>query len=1047
MNKLISFFIKQRLFSDLIAVFLVLLGILAVTQLQREVFPNVSFEIISIETILPGGSPEEMEKLVTNPIEQNLKEVDGIKKTQSYSTESRSYVISYLDSDQTNETKAKDEIQSAVDSFIKPDQAEDPKVRVLESKQSPIVEVSMSSDLDDQEMRILAKQLGKNIENVKGVGKVVFKGYRDLEIRIEADARKLAKNLVSLDELNLALKLQNVSIPAGKLDPDSSQKIKSERLVRTVGEFTDLQDIENTVIRGNEYGQVVKVKDVADVFYDLEESSVYNRTNGKPSISLTVLKKPKADAIDVVASVKKVVEEYQSKIKKPFYISYINDLSIFIERRLSILSGNLVVGLFLVMFMLTFFLPFRVALIVSSGILTSFLGCMFLFSIFGYTLNLLSLLGLIIVSGMLVDDAIVVSENIADHMQKGLKPAEAALKGAVEIWPAVAASVLTTVVAFLPMLFMSGIFGKFVKQIPLGVVLALLVSLAEALFILPQHMAYFVKTQDFIKPINPTGFTKVRFRFTEWWENTLTVNYINIVTKIIKRRYLTISIFLGALVSVALLAGSTLKFILFPSDGIEVFFVRMKAPTGTTISEMVKIVKPIEDKVSSLSKIELKDFTTTVGLIQQDPNDPNSKRGVEYAQISLYLTPDTDRERTTAEIRDKLREDIGKPEGLELIWYDQVNPGPPVGKPISLGVQGENYSEILSAVSLLAEEVAKLDGVTDVTNTYVEGKPEIHIKIKEAQAAASGLSSAAIGNTVRAAIGGIISTSITKIDEEIDIRVVLNNENKTANQIITGLKIPNNRGSLIPLTSIANLIEVKGVSILEHLRNDRVVRVQANVDLNKISALAANNKIRETIIDKVKVKFPNLKIDFGGEDEDTQESFKSLGRAFIVAFMAIFLILILTFQNFYQPFLVVLTIPVGIVAVLLTLVVFRMPLSFMASLGVIALAGVIVNNAIILIDFVNQSRASGFTKMDSIIQGARSRLRPIFLTTATTVIGLLPTAHGIGGKDAFVIPIAMSLAYGLLIGSLLTVFIFPAAIAVTDDIQDWINKKLLRKTL
>jgi multidrug efflux pump subunit AcrB len=835
--------------------------------------------------------------------------------------------------------------------------------------------------------------------------------------------------------------LQNVSIPAGKLDPDPSQTQKSERIVRTIGEFGSLEDIEQTVLRANEFGQAVRVKDVAKVYYELEETTVLNRANGKPAISLTVLKKEKADAILLVRDVRQVVDEFQAQAKEPFFVAYINDFSLFIERRLSVLSGNLAVGLILVLVLLTFFLPFRIALVVSAGILISFFGCMFLFNAMGYSLNLLSLLGLIIVSGMLVDDAIVVSDNVSRHMQLGLSPKEAALKGTVEIWPAVTASVLTTMVAFLPMMFMSGIFGKFVWQIPLGVVIALLVSLGEALFILPQHVAHYVTIKDFIKPAQLSGFAKFRWRFSDWWETKVTVAYGNLVEKIIRNRYKVVVSMLGVLVAVLILSTSALKFILFPPDGIEIFFVRIKAPTGTTLQQTIDLVKPVEAKIAALAKTELQDYTTTIGLIQQDPNDPNTKRGAEYAQISVFLTPEEDRSRTADQIRAALTAEIGTPEGIEQIWYDRINTGPPVGKPISLGVQGESYPDILAAVQVLEKEIAAIDGVTDVSNTYVEGKPEIHIKIKGPEAISSGLSAAAIGNTMRAAIGGVVSTSIRELDEEIDIRVALNNQAKSPMQIVSELQIPNNRGNLVPLLSVASLYETRGVSLMEHLNNERVVKVQGNVDLNKISALAANEKIRQEVLGKVQTQFPNIKVDFGGEDEDTQESLQSLLRAFVIAFMAIFLILILTFKNLYQPFLVILTIPVGIVAVLLTLVVFRMPLSFMASLGVIALAGVIVNNAIVLIDFVNLRRESGEDLVKSLVEGAKVRLRPIFLTTATTTVGLLPTAHGIGGKDPFVVPIAMSLGYGLLIGSLITVLVFPAAIAITDDIQGWVKRK------
>jgi multidrug efflux pump subunit AcrB len=1042
MKNIIGFFVKNALFADLISIFLIFIGIFATTQIRRDAFPNINFDTITITTFYAGASAEEMEKLITNPIEQDLQEVDGIKKLQSASTEGRSYIIVQLDPDQTTEQEAKDDIKSVIDQITIPSESEDPKVLTLETKQQPIMQVAISADISPLELRETAKILEKKIEAVSGVARVSFVGLQDLEIRVAADPKKLKEKSVSLDEVINALRAQNTSIPAGTLDPDPTSEVKAEKIVRTIGEFKSPEDVAKTVIRANDIGQAVTVGQVARVFYDLEKRTTINKSDGQETIRLTVIKKEKADAIKLVDEVKKVVEEFKSTTKiAGFNHQYIDDASKYIRNRLNILTSNMIFGFFLVCITLTFFLPFKVSLVVGAGIVMSFFGTMAFFYIGDFSLNLLSLLGIIIVSGMLVDDAIVVTDNIVRYMQKGMGPEEAALKGSTEIWGAVTASVLTTVVAFLPMMFMSGIFGKFVREIPIGVVVALIISLFESILILPQHVASYVRLKDFEIPDQPKGFTKVRLKFLDFWENKVTPSYVAKVDYLLTRKYKTLAGALGLFLIALLSAKLFLKFVLFPAEGVEIFFIRATAPTGITLNQAKVLVEPIEKIVAGLPKEELENYVTTIGVQQQEDDDPNTKRGPEYAQLIVYLTPENLRERTADEIIEDLRKKVATPEGYNEVKFTRVNPGPPVGKAISLGVRGDDYVEILAAVKFLKEEIAKIEGIKDVEDSYIEGKPEILINPIPAEAASAGLTVAGIGTTVRAAVDGLIATSIQRLDDEVDIRVAFEEKDKTPTQVISQIQIPNAAGILIPLNRVAKIEEGKGITAFEHTNNRREVKVTADVDIDIKSSTEANDYIAKNILPKMKKDYSNVEVFFGGESEDTTESMQSLVRAFAVAFMAIFLILVFLFKNLLQPFLVVLTIPLGITSVIFALIFNGQPISFMAMLGIIALAGVIVNNAIILMDFVNQARSEGMGKKESILAAAQTRLRPIFLTTATTVMGLLPTAHGIGGLDKFVVPIAVSLGYGLLFGSILTAFVFPAAISALDDIEEWFQRK------
>jgi len=1039
MNTLIEYFGRRRLFADLLTLFVFVVGLGSLMLIRREVFPNVNFDIITVATTFPGSSASETEKLITNPLEQDLKEVDGIKKVRSISTEGRSYITLFLDPDQTTEDEAKNDIQDVVDRYTLPSGALEPVVTALNSKYTPLVEVAVSGDIPELELRKTAKYLEDQIEKVRGVARVVPAGLRDLEVRVEADPAKLAQYRISLDEMVRALQSQNVSVPAGSIEPRTLSVGDNEKTVRTVGDFKGVEDVKKTVIRANELGSPIRVMDVAKVFESLEKPTVLSRPVGQPGLSLTILKKEKGDAIRVVKAIRERLKELGPKIDPRVRITFINDFSLIIERRISVLSGNLLLGLVLVLGLLALILPFRVAVLVSLGIPFSFLGTMILFNQWGYSVNLISLLGLIIVSGMLVDDAIVVTENATRLMEEGMDPQEAAIKGTQQVWAPVFASVMTTILAFAPMLFMSGVFGKFIGNIPLGVIVALGVSLFEAYFILPGHIASYIRVHRADPGQERVAKNPIQ-RFLWWtehvWDEKVTPAYTRLLEKVLKRRYwVAAGALLFLIISVGLPASGKMKFILFPPDGVEIFFVRMQAPNGTSLRQTEELVKPIERIVATLPKNELDNTLTKIGLVQNDPNDPETKRGSEYAQIQVFLTPEAKRTRVAADIIEDVRAKIGTPQGFIRVTYDRARPGPPVGKPVSLSVRAKSYDDIMPAVEDLKKIIAGFKGVNDIQDSYVLGKQELNVNVNSAEASAAGLSVAQIGQTVRAAFDGLIATTIRGLDEEVDVRVSLPESARKSAETLSSVQIPNPRGNLIPLSRVASISQTQALAYYEHEGNEREIRVTADINTDLNSPLAVNAELKK-ILPEVSKKFPGVSVFFGGEDEDTRESFASLGRAFIVAILGIFLTLVFTFGRLGQSLLILLTIPLGIISVIWTLFLHGRPLSFLAMLGIIALGGVIVNNAIILIDFVNVNRAAGQDRWQSILGAAKMRIRPIFLTTATTVAGLLPTAYGLGGIDQFVIPIALALGWGLAVGSLLTAFIFPSAIAILDDIVE-----------
>jgi multidrug efflux pump subunit AcrB len=1032
MKTLIAFFARQKSFGNVITLFVVIVGIGSLFMIRRDAFPPVNFDIITVRVIWPGAGADEVEKLITNPIEQELKAVDGVRKTTSDSTDSMAEIRIELDPDETNESEGKREVQEAVDRWSsRPDGTEEPTVTALNSKQFPVLEVTLSSDTaTDLRLREITRELRKKIELIDKVARVVPLGFRDVELQIEADPARLAKYRVSLQELVDSLRGQNVTVPAGEV----RETERTEKIVRTIGDFRTVEEAEAVVVRANELGDPIKVGDLAKVRFGLEKPTQIRRSGGKPSVALLVLKTERSDAITLAEEVRATVEREAAVYKDDgLQVAYVNDISKDIQRRISVLNENLLLGGLLVILILALALPIRLALVVSMAIPFSYLATICLFYNMGASINLVSLIGFILVTGLLVDNTVVIADNSYRKMQEGLSPEEAVSEGTAEVWGSVTAAAFVTMAAFAPMAMMSGIFGKFVREIPLAIILAMIATLLQGFFILPGQLATWVRiaaADGKAKPQNAwrriwSGYTARAWSI-----------YESVLHRAIAHRYLVL---LGAIVTFGaaiLIASKAMRVILFPPDGIEAFFIQAEAPTPTSLNGTLVFMRPIEEKVAALGEGELEAYTTAVGVIQQDSDDPMSRRGSQFGQVAVFLTPSDTRKRSADEIIAALRADIATPPGLERVTFARVQGGPPVGKPISIGIQGDTYEEILPAAKEIEELVRKVKGAEDITNSYLLGKEEIRIKVLGNEARAVGLNVAEVGNIVRAALDGIAATSIRSLDEEIDVRVSLAEKGRDPLQVLNNLKIPNRLGDLVPLSRIARFETGRSLATYEHEDNRREVRVFGEVDVKVTSSDQANSEVR-THLPELQKKYPKLRFVFGGEDQDTRDSFASLGRAFIVAIFVIFLILTALFKQVLQPLLLLLTIPLGAIAVILTLFLHNMPISFMGMLGIIALSGVIVNNAIVLIDFVNQNRAKGMGKLESIYDAAGVRLRPVMLTTISAVVGVLPTAYGIGGLDLFVVPIALALGWGLVIGSFMAVFVLPCAIATLDDIEEW----------
>ena len=1024
------FSVNQSLFVNLVSVIIIIIGAIVVFGMNKEIFPNVSFDIVSITAAYPGATPTDVEKLITVPIEKELKEVDGIKEVNSTSATSMSIIYVKLDPDEKDKQKVIRDIQSAVDKVSDlPEDVDDPVVVELSGKQFPIIEVSLSGNLNEPALRKHADTLEDILEDIDGVAKTTKAGYRERELQVLLDPKKMEEYYVSFDEVEDALASRNISLPAGKLNTETT-----EYSIRTTGEFLTAEEIENVIIRANDSGNWLRVKDVARVVDSFKKEDIVNKTIGTRSVNLVVIKKESGDALNIVDKIKEKSGNYLKLQTDGLKISYVNDYSFFARRRLGVLKNNAWVGIFIVLGILFVFLQKRVAFVTFLGIPIAFFTTFIVMSMMGITINLISMFGLIIVLGMLVDDGIIVAENVYRLMEEGTPPRLAAVKGTEEVMGAVLAAVGTTIASFWPLLMMTGIIGKFIRNIPIVVIIALVASLGEALIILPSHIADFVRVK-----VGADGKPVALSKDMPWFK-ALIAFYTRIVEAAIRRRWAVLSgAMLVAFLSLAIMVmgffgKGPVKFILFPSAGINYIFIRGEAPIGTPLEKTHEIIKPIEKIVAELPKEELETYVTTVGKTEEDRHDPFAGQGSNLVQVSVYLTPEQDRKRGVDEIIAELREKSKDVKGFTELRFDIPESGPPVGKPVEARIRGEHFDTLDQISGEFMEHLRTVNGTYDVTWDHKPGKEEIRVNVNKEKAMMAGLTMRQIAKTIRAVFEGGVATTIkpVKAEEETDVTVKFDEKDAQDIAVFEKILIRNSFGNLIPLKKVADIEEVPGTTNISHLDGKRVVTVSSNIDTKKATAIEINTGL-EKQFRNIPEKYPGYSVKYGGEQEESIESLKSLLKAFFFAFLIIYMMLSSFFRSLIQPFIVMVAIPFGLIGVVFAFALHGLPLSFMAIFGIVGLNGIVVNDSIVLVDFINKLRASGMERRPSIIRAGQMRIRPVILTTVTTFGGLATVAYGIGGKDPFLVPMAMAICWGLLFATALTLIIIPCIYAIVDD--------------
>lgn len=1016
MKSFFQFFASRHTLANLITIMTILLGLSSMLTIKRELFPSVDFGEVFIRTLYQGASPEDVELNVTNRIEEELQKVDGIDRYTSVSMENISVIDVVIDPDEKDQDDIKREIREAVNRVNDlPDAVEDaPLITELDTGIFPVIEVGLAGgNIDYRELREYAKEFERRLENLDQVSSVQRFGYRDREVKVEVSPGKMRDYQVPLNEIIRAIAARNIQATGGTFE-----SYTSEKTVVTLAQFDSPGEVGDAIVRSTFDGPSIRIKDLAVVKDDFEDERIISRMNGHPAISFFVFKKEAADAIRTVDAIKGVVAEMKEILPEGVEIEYSQDNSYYVRNRLRVVANNGLIGLTLVLLTLSLFLSMRSAFWVAVGIPVTLLGVIFLLPRFDSYLDVISLAALIQVIGIIVDDGIIIAENIHKYREQGATPIRAAVDGLSEVFQPVLTTILTTAIAFAPMFFMSGLMGKFVRVIPLVMSLALFVSLFEAIVALPAHLIAGLREKRGVAAKRARGwFDAVRSFYRMTMRPVLTLRYP------------------VALIAFVAVAGSIwyavhyMDFVLFPTENADTFFITVETPMGTSLRATAEKCGEIEKLIAALPDSEVQSYVMRVGTMGDFAPGENEN----WAVITISLLPFSERSRTADEVVEDLRSKTNELDGFERLVYYIDAGGPPVGRPITLRVVGADDTMRQALADSVEAFLTTMDGVKDIDRDDKLGKEQIEIRLDYDKLARVGLTVADISRNVRFAYDGEVVTDVRYGDEDVEFRVQLNQTARANPRFLRELLVPNAQGRMIPLKEVARLETGPGPSNFYHYDGDRAVTITADVVQGATTPLKATQGLQAGF--DLQNDWPGMRFVAGGEAEETAESMQSLFRAFAVAVIGIYFVLILLFNSGTQPFMVMLSIPFAVMGVIIAFALHDKDLGFLAMMGIIGLAGVSVNDSLVLVNHINDLRVKQpeMPIKELVGLGAANRLRAVLLTTITTVVGLLPLAYGIGGSDPFIAPMALALGYGILFASPMTLGLIPCFYCIGED--------------
>ncbi|MEM6793133.1 MAG: efflux RND transporter permease subunit [Acidobacteriota bacterium] len=1015
------FAIRNSAFVNAFVIVVIAIGAYSLITMPRELNPKVSFNWAFILAPYPGASPEEVERLVSIPIEDELASVQDVDNILTQSENGRSFVWVKFDPIEDSEFERRlEDVRTQVARVELPDDVEDVEIREFDSYDfQPVVSVAIYGDAPDRTLHDVARRLEEDLIDIDGIGRVETFGNRERAIRVDCDPHLLAANGLDLVDVEDALRLADRNLSAGVLKLGDQ-----ELLLRTRAELSGVEDVASVTLRAGQSGQRLTVGDVASVTDGFEDYDYKSRFNGRAAVTVNLTKNERGNTLEIVEDARALIADWQSRLPPDVELEIFNDESLIVRDTLAVLQSNASLGLVLVAIGLVLFVGWRAAMCAVVGIPVTFLLALVALDWTDHSLNGSTLFGLILVIGMVVDDAIVILENSYRHLQQGKSIRDAAVDGVREVAMPVTISTLTTMAGFLPLVLMPGTMGKFMRIIPITVALVLVASLIEAFFILPSHFAEWVR----IKKEQQKSDRLAK----------LQALYARVLRAMLRRRYLTAVLCLLALVgSVALipLVGVSL----FAGDKLSNIGILITMPDGTRLEETERVMSEIEQiAMANLPASELEGVASNAGLQQRTEDWQN---GPHLGQVRVDVVESKLRERSLDEIVAQLRRDTAHVLGPKTLEFQTEDGGPPAAEPVELLVKGPDLETIAEVSLLLQGELEGMPGVFDVRDDGRSRQPTLDVLVDREEAARRGLDANRIARSVRAAFGGATAATYRDGDEELDVLVRLPESYRQRLEDLSAMRFTTPAGESVPFQAVAKL--ETGDSPQTLFRHDRqqAITVFADVDEGQNDIGTVNREIREYFT-SISAAYPAVRLEDGGQFREFTEAFSSLVALFSFGLLLNFMLLTGQFKNWAQPFLILAVVPLSFTGAMVGLLVASSPFSITTLYGFVALAGVAVNDSIVLVAFVNQLRREGKDRWESLVEAGQLRLRPILLTSITTIFGLLPMALGLAGSSLTWQPLATTIVAGLSVATFICLLVIPCLQSIIDD-----GKQLLGRVL
>jgi len=1013
-----EFSVKNPVLVNLLMLAILVVGIMSASRLPLELFPSIKLELVSVTTVFPGASAEDVEKLVTIPIEDEINDISGIKVIRSTSSEGLSSILAEIEAAEDTQRLAQDirsEVAKIQDQL--PQDAEEPITEEFDAN-FPLVSVAIAGDVPKETLRTYGLMFENQVKLVSGVDNVVTSGLGDPVFWVYVDPEKLRQYEITLEQIASVIDQKNLDLPGGAVEQGDA-----EYLVRVTGRVEAVKDLLYIPVKRNPDGRHILLKDVAKIEQGEQKTRTKARVNGLPAINFWINKQKGADAIDTVKNIEEVVEGFKKTKPENIEIYVTNDSSYWVQERFNTMVSSGTIGLVIVLIILALFLDFRSAFLAAIGLPVAFFGAFILMQFSGVTLNILSMFGLILVLGIIVDDAIIVVENIQRYLQLGYSPMDSAIIGTKEVALPVLATILTNIASFLPLLIATGLIGKFMSVIPTVAIYALLVSLIEALVILPSHCADFLKPQPRNKPARKWVY-KMRFYYLKSLVFSIRNRYVTVITFVLMLA-LTLAIF------------AKIPRILFYSQDIAQFFVRVENPTWSNIDSTEESVIEVENVVRQVVPDHvLKD---TVAMIGMDISNDQSEFG-DHLSTLIVEYEDFDKRKENGlvlmeEVRKSVESQVVGPVKIDFV----SNEGPPVGKPVDFRIQGAEFNTLKELSKEISNYLETIPGVYQASDNLIWGKPEIQINVDESRAAIYGLDTRTIARAIRAAVEGLTVSQTRLGTEEADIIVKYELPSGNLMSLLGSYQIPTPQGGWVPLSNVVTMSTEPSMLNISRYDLERSVRITAEINEQATTATEVNSLI-SSFLDEKLTQYPGYSYNFGGEEEQTRESLESIQSSAIIAILLIYLILASMLKSYTQPIIIMSVLPFAIVGVMVGILLRGEPLTLPALIGVVALLGIVVNDSLVLMSFIN-SRSKKMNRVLAVAMSAKHRFRPIVLTTVTTFGGLATLMVKFRGEAAFLAPMAVALGFGLIFATFITLILIPCLYLMLGDLNIYIKKK------